>query len=224
MANGKKSNLDSGFLLLYDWLPAFSTLNAAETKELLFALIDRQRNGTPFPVFDSELVNVFAKMMEPTIERRLQGQDGGKKAQSTAQDTTVGAAQDTTVGTTIPSRAEIRKTKRSISAEKSSEAERRFNTFWDSYPLKVGKEDARKAFYKISPDDALLTTMLDALEKHKKSSRWTANNGRYIHNPSTWLNQKRWEDELPDENAGAHSDSLSPDYSDAERYSHIKME
>jgi len=222
MASGKKSNLDSGFLLLYDWLPAFSALNADETKELLFALIDRQRNGTPFPAFKSELVKVFAKMIEPTIERRLQGQDGGKKAQSTTQDTTVGTTQDTTVGTTPPSKAEIRKAKRNTSAEKNNETERRFATFWDSYPLKVGKEAARKAFERISPDDALLITMLDALEKHKRSSRWTTNNGRYIHNPSTWLNQKRWEDELPEETISG--ERTAPDYSDAERYSNIKIE
>ena len=39
--------------------------------------------------------------------------------------------------------------------------------------------------------------MLKAIEKQKGSEQWTKDNGQYIPHPSTWLNQSRWEDELP---------------------------
>ncbi len=36
-----------------------------------------------------------------------------------------------------------------------------------------------------------------AIEVQKQSEQWTKDNGRFIPNPATWLNQGRWEDELP---------------------------
>ena len=39
--------------------------------------------------------------------------------------------------------------------------------------------------------------MMDAISAQKRSRQWTENNGQYIPNPATWLNQRRWEDELP---------------------------
>lgn len=73
----------------------------------------------------------------------------------------------------------------------------RFDQFWDAYPRKVAKEAARKAFAKHKPDEALLNTMLSALETQKASDQWTRDNGQFIPHASTWLNQKRWEDDLP---------------------------
>ena len=68
-----------------------------------------------------------------------------------------------------------------------------FERFWAAYPKKVGKKDAQKAFDKVKVDVQIL---IDALEKHKKSSQWRKDNGQYIPNPSTWLNQERWTDEM----------------------------
>ena len=75
----KKTNLSLGFLLLYDWLPAIYELPAKEVKALLIALIERQREGTPLPTFKNKMTNSFARMIEPVIKRRLDGQAGGKK-------------------------------------------------------------------------------------------------------------------------------------------------
>lgn len=70
-----------------------------------------------------------------------------------------------------------------------------FDEFWEVYPKKVGKADARKAFAKaIKTVD--LDTILWAIETQKESDQWSRDNGKYIPNPSTWLNQGRWEDEL----------------------------
>ena len=38
--------------------------------------------------------------------------------------------------------------------------------------------------------------MLNAIETAKQSMQWNKDNGQYIPNPATWLNQKRWEDEI----------------------------
>lgn len=72
-----------------------------------------------------------------------------------------------------------------------------FDSFWSAYPSKVGKGAARKAWGKLKPDAAMLASMLAALAWQKASDRWTRDAGRYIPNPSTWLNQGRWDDEAP---------------------------
>lgn len=67
-----------------------------------------------------------------------------------------------------------------------------FDAFWSAYPKKVGKQAALKAFQKAN---ATLETMLTAIERQKSSAQWKKDNGQYIPNPATWLNQGRWEDE-----------------------------
>lgn len=71
-----------------------------------------------------------------------------------------------------------------------------FDEFWAAYPKKVGKGDARKAFQKVKVP---LETILKAVEAQKASAQWTKEDGRFIPNPSTWLNQERWCDELPNQ-------------------------
>ena len=41
---------------------------------------------------------------------------------------------------------------------------------------------------------------MTALEAQKKSLQWSKEGGQYIPNPTTWLNQERWEDELRSNN------------------------
>lgn len=71
-----------------------------------------------------------------------------------------------------------------------------FSIFWASYPKKVGKGAAEKSWKKIKPTKDLLEKMLNAIETAKQSRQWNKDNGQYIPNPATWLNQKRWEDEI----------------------------
>jgi hypothetical protein len=71
-----------------------------------------------------------------------------------------------------------------------------FDTFWNEYPKKVGKEAARKAWFKNKPD---LETVINSLKWQKLSSQWFKNGGLYIPNPSTWINQHRWDDEPSNE-------------------------
>ena len=68
-----------------------------------------------------------------------------------------------------------------------------FDAFWNAYPKKVGKQDAKKAFKNVKVP---LDTLLTAIEQQKRGSQWTRDNGQYIPNPATWLRQGRWDDEV----------------------------
>ena len=71
-----------------------------------------------------------------------------------------------------------------------------FERFWSAYPRKQNKVNARKAFDKLRADESVLNTMLSALEQQKRSVEWTKDNGAFIPHAATWLNGRRWEDEL----------------------------
>jgi hypothetical protein len=70
-----------------------------------------------------------------------------------------------------------------------------FTSFWMSYPKKIGKQAAQKAFQKVKSPKATLAKILASLEWQKTSDQWTKDDGKYIPNPATYLNQGRWEDE-----------------------------
>ena len=71
-----------------------------------------------------------------------------------------------------------------------------FRIFYNSYPKKKSVGQAEKTWNKLSPTNDLLKTMLIAIEAAKTSEDWTKDNGKWVPHPSTWLNNKGWEDEI----------------------------
>jgi len=71
-----------------------------------------------------------------------------------------------------------------------------FDRFWQAYPRKTAKPQAAKAFARLRPDEPLLSRMLAALALQRQSAQWQRDEGQFIPHPSTWLNGRRWEDEL----------------------------
>ena len=92
-----------GFLFLYDWYPLLKALSPQGAQELILALMDRQRYGTPMPHFTDPMSVVFFQTIEPTIERRLgEQQENGKDADE----------ENVSVGGTVANKAKQRKDKK----------------------------------------------------------------------------------------------------------------
>ena len=70
-----------------------------------------------------------------------------------------------------------------------------FDRFWNAYPRKTAKQNARKAWDKLDLSETLLAELLAALDWQRKSEDWTKENGKFIPHAATWLNGRRWEDE-----------------------------
>ena len=122
----KKSHLESGFLILYDWLPAFEKLPPKEVKALLLALIARQRENKPMPLFSNASTETYARMIEPCIKRRLDGLAGAKQGHEYSAkrvEPTQGATEGATVAPSPPKRRKEKesKEKHSISISERSE-------------------------------------------------------------------------------------------------------
>ena len=67
-----------------------------------------------------------------------------------------------------------------------------FQTFWAAYPRKDGKYQALCAFSKI---DVPIDQLVEAVELHKRAV-FSKREARYIPHAASWLNQRRWEDEI----------------------------
>ena len=70
----------------------------------------------------------------------------------------------------------------------------RFSGLWDYYPRHTSKQAAVKAWDKLKPSDELIAQMGRALRRQKAWDEWQRGIG--IPHLSTYLNQRRWEDEL----------------------------
>jgi hypothetical protein len=71
-----------------------------------------------------------------------------------------------------------------------------FEEFWAAWPRKVSKREAEKAWTKIHPDERIRGLITTAVKLATTQEQWTRDGGRYIPHAATWLNQRRWEDEI----------------------------
>ena len=102
-----------------------------------------------------------------------------------------------------PHATEIRCSRNPIQSESKSESNPNpkaqsaraaaFDAFWSAYPRKEGKQKAVTAFEKV---DVPVAVLLEAIEKQKRSAQWSKDGGQFIPHAATWLNGKRWEDQL----------------------------
>jgi len=129
---------------------------------------------------------------------------------------TPGVPTDNAVVT--PPQDKISKDKISKDQDKASDGDGKeikysdsFEEFWKVYPKKIGKGAAYKSWKKIKPSDVLKEKIINAVKMQCNSIQWQKEGGQYIPNPSTWLNQERWNDELKYNNVGSKYAGLGRD-------------
>jgi uncharacterized protein YdaU (DUF1376 family) len=71
-----------------------------------------------------------------------------------------------------------------------------FPKFWALYPRKQDKAKAQKAWAKLKVTNDLFALIAKGLSAQVVSTDWLKDGGKYIPMPTTWLNGKRWEDEI----------------------------
>jgi len=76
---------------------------------------------------------------------------------------------------------------------KSVSYSNKFEDFWKLYPKKTGKKFAYTCYQKARMSNDIL---LPAVKEQIRSKQWQRG---YVPNPSTWLNQGRWDDEVMEE-------------------------
>jgi hypothetical protein len=69
-----------------------------------------------------------------------------------------------------------------------------FEKFWEDYGKKGNRKTASTAFLNLPFKD--IDSIFEKLPKHLAQEQWVKNGGQYKPNATTFLNQRRWEDEI----------------------------
>jgi hypothetical protein len=70
--------------------------------------------------------------------------------------------------------------------------EDQFESFWTTYPRRIGKGAARKSFekaLKLESFDGIMSGL------RRQLAYYSSKEQQFIPHPTTWLNQERWSDE-----------------------------
>ena len=90
--------------------------------------------------------------------------------------------------------------------EMTAEQRESFEKFWRSYPRKIGKGAARRAWaaaLRIAAADGIVAA------RERQSGAGVFGEMKFIPAPATWLNQERWEDEVGAEAAAGAAGALA---------------
>jgi hypothetical protein len=71
-----------------------------------------------------------------------------------------------------------------------------FVAFWTVYPKKVARAAASKAWASLRPDSALGSQIVEHVRHRANAPEWRKDAGKYVPNPATFLNGRRFEDEI----------------------------
>ena len=181
--------------LFIDYLDAIEPLGDAERGRLFTSLLVYARTGEAPQLGGNE--RFLFPMMRAQIDRDNSAMDSLSDARSEAGRKGAEAKQANARFAKQNKQIPDLPSKTSKDKDKDNSASP-FESFWAAYPRKVGKQAAKKAFSKVSVP---VKTLIDAVNSQKNSEQWHKDNGQYIPNPATWLNQGRWDDVL--EEAGA---------------------
>lgn len=77
-----------------------------------------------------------------------------------------------------------------------SEYSPEFLLFWKAYPKKTGKGEAYRSWNKLKPSKEKAERIVVSVKAHAQSKDWFKEDGKYVPLPATFLNQRRYDDEI----------------------------
>ena len=228
---GKKKS----FLIYFDWEETLNMLTDKELGIVFRALFRYAKNGEPTDFQDRTLSAIFTilkghidrdiRKYEEICELRSEyGKKGGLKSGITRKNKSISGTSDNEAKQSKSLKTETNEADKDNEKDidKDNDTDKEiipsfsektvcaysddFLVFWKVYPKKVGKAEAFKQWKKGKIRKNDLDDILCALNWQKNSSQWCASSGRYIPNPSTYISQRRWEDEPQNDNIENISD------------------
>ncbi len=80
--------------------------------------------------------------------------------------------------------------------------EDRFEEFWRAYPKRVGKAAAKRAWSRKRLDAKTSEIVAHLSARVRRDAQWLAEGGKFIPNPTTWINRDGWLDEYTAASSG----------------------
>lgn len=161
--------------------------------ELTYSQIERQTGMGRYAINEG-IKNLEGKGWLKTEATKMPDGRFGPKAWTVLNPTTVGnsTAGDSTAEKPTDNKNTTTKEDKELRSLAQDKLERSFNEFWQAYPRKVGKAEAKKAFAKahaVANGEVVLGAQRFANDPNLPSDK------NFIPHPATWLNAGRWEDE-----------------------------
>lgn len=186
--------MKKSFVLHKDSLSVLDELTN-EQAGILFKAIRDYQNGEPvdldfglrmaFIPFENQFERDNQAYKNTVKRNRDNGSKGGRPKKPTETQKTHSVIEE-------PKKADSDSDSGNDSVNDSKENS--FNLFWTKYPKKVSKDKCKDKFTKLPPKD--IETILSTIDRYIQYKPFE----EYTHpNPMTYLNQKRWKDEIPEE-------------------------
>jgi hypothetical protein len=80
-----------------------------------------------------------------------------------------------------------------------------FEEFWNIYPRKTNKQKAELAWKKLKPSQDLLTIIHKNISERLQRGEWSLDQKDFIPHASTFLNGRRWDDEIVPKSGGSNA-------------------
>jgi uncharacterized protein YdaU (DUF1376 family) len=185
-------------LISHYWNNAIAPANADDLQVICRCRTDADRDAVAYVVqtfFTSDGVRLYQKRIDQELLKAGSISEKRKIAALSryANAPAIASANAVQLHTQSQSQSQLQKKEPKTSSPMPGDL---FDLFWSTYPKKVGKGAAEKAFKKVKPSKELAERMIQAITLQRESEAWRKENGQYIPNPATWLNQTRWEDDL----------------------------
>ena len=193
-----------GFYLYFDWEQPFDRLTDDELGKIVRAMMKYVKHGEQPPTNFEGGAAFVADFVFPQIARSIQyaenGAKGGKKTQSKPTVEPMVEPMVEPLNININNKHKRKRTLNIVHHDEQETAQTNsFESFWKVYPKKQSKPTAQKAWDKLNPDAELTEAIINAVERAKMSRQWKERDGQYIPLPASYLNQRRWEDDLSGE-------------------------
>ena len=186
--------------IFFDWLENTQDLDAEEKGHLIDAVIMYASGSDEWmDQLQTSGERIAFRFMRGQIDRNTEISEARSRAgASKKEQNETNENKPEQPETKSPKEKEKEKEKQKENKNKSvtRETVESFEAFWKEYPNKKAKPDAIKAWRKLNPDEELAGRIMAGLSKWKTSDQWTRDDGRFIPYPATWLNSRRWEDEV----------------------------
>lgn len=160
--------------------------------------VEDGRRLIPDGAFQYRVVNhSHYRAIRNAEDKRTQDRDRKRKSRALMSHSVSHLSAQTEAETETHTEAKTEKIKTSRASRVTTQPayDIEFMQFWEAYPKKTGKGEALKAWNRAEPP---LAIVLEALSWQRDSDQWNKDGGQYRPNPSTYLNQRRWEDQPPE--------------------------
>ncbi len=219
-----KKLTDVGFVFFFDWSEALSTLAPEDFKALVLATADYAQGGSAptslspaaqmaFHFISTSIERWHEKSDARAESGRRGGQvkpseaNGSKRKQTEANDEEDKQAEATASyhphpNPEIDPHADLDPHPLPQPSPACAHEEARggggesggFEKFWEAYPRKLKKSDARLAWAVLAPDDALAERIVNVVRYLERSPDWKRDDGRFIPLPAKFLEERRFDD------------------------------